>query len=89
VSEQSKTTTERIDTVDDLEVTVHYVMHAPSKSIYDSKEYEIYAGFADEIVVPLSLAKRIKSEVGLDLRHDDFRCAAEVRVVDEESSDSQ
>lgn len=88
MTDTPKTTTERVDTVDELEMSVHHIMHAGRNSLYDSKEYEVHAGFADELVVPLPLAKRIKSELGLDLCYDDFRCGAEVRVI-EESSDSQ
>lgn len=78
---ESESGVDRVDTLDELELSVHYVIgDHPAETI---EEYEVHAGFADEIVVPKSLVERAKTVTGVDIRTEDVRCAADIRVVDD------
>lgn len=81
MNEANERETERVDTVDELELSVHHVINA--EPLPHTEEYEIHAGFADELVVSKSLVERVKTVTGVDIRSEDVRCSAEIRVVDD------
>ena len=81
MSDKDESEVDRVDTVDELEISVNHVVN--SDPLLHTEEYEIHAGFADELVVPESLVEQAKTVTGVDIRSDDVRCSAEIRVVDE------
>lgn len=81
MNETKERETERVDSVDELEISVHHVVH--SGPLRHTEEYEIHAGFADELVVPKSLVEQVKTVTGVDIRTEDVRCSADIRVVDD------
>ena len=81
MSEQSESEADRIDTLDELELSVHHVIN--SDPLLHPEEYEIHAGFADEIVIPKSLVEKAKTVTGVDIRNERVRCGADIRVVDD------
>ena len=74
--------TERVDTLDELEVSVHHRVKTECRT--HEWDYEIHAGTADVIEVPKALAEMAKTVVGVDLQSDNIRCGAEIRVIDDE-----
>jgi hypothetical protein len=80
-SEQSESEVERVDTLDEVELSVHH--RIGHHTMVSSKEYEIHAGHADVIEIPRRLAETVKEVTGVDLTVRSVRCAAEIRVVDE------
>jgi hypothetical protein len=80
-SDRSGDGTERIDSLDELELSVHYVIG--DHPLETMEEYEIHAGHADEIAVPKSLVERAKTVTGVDIRREEVRCAADIRVIDD------
>ena len=82
MSDQSEAAVERVDTVDQLEISVNHVVN--SDPLLHTEEYEVHAGFADELVVPKSLVEEAKTVTGVDIRSDDVQCGAEITVVDDE-----
>lgn len=72
---------ERVDRLDELEVSVHHTVATRHRT--HRWEYEVHAGTADVVEVPKALAEMAKTVVGVDLKRDDIRCPAEIRVVDE------
>jgi len=80
-SEQHEAEIDRVDTLDELEVSVHHTVATRHRT--HRWEYEVHAGTADVIEVPTALAEMAKTVVGVDLQRDDIRCAAEIRVIDD------
>ena len=70
----------RIDHADEIEISVHHEVSTQHRS--HRWEYEVHAGHADVLEVPKPLAEMVKTVVGADLKRDNIRCAAEIRVVD-------
>jgi hypothetical protein len=81
MSKQDATDVERVDTLDEVELSVHHQIRY--NTMVSSKEYEIHAGHADVIEIPRKLAETVKEVTGVDLTTRSVRCAAEIRVVDE------
>ena len=71
----------RLDTADDLEISVHHNVRLQHRRHYE--EYEIHAGHADVLEVPFALAELAETVTGVDIESDKVRCAAEIRVIDQ------
>jgi len=72
---------ERFETLDELELSVHHTI--TTDPVRYQEEYEIHAGFADVIEVPVSLVEAAKTATGVDIRTERVRCGAEIRVIDD------
>lgn len=72
---------ERVERVDELEISVHHRIRGPDSA--GRPEYEIHPGFADVLEVPKRLVEAVKTQTGVDIRTDEVRCGAEIRVVED------
>lgn len=72
---------ERTDTLDEVELSVHHVVS--DDPLMATQEYEIHAGTADVIEIPRELAETVKTVTGVDIQTENIRCGAEIRVVEE------
>jgi hypothetical protein len=70
----------RIHTLDELELSVHHTITEPPRRSYE--EYEIHAGTADVIEIPESLVEAAKTVTGVDIRSEEIRCGAEIKIVE-------
>ena len=80
MSDQYEGDTDRITTLDELELSIHFIISDdPIRSI---EEYEIHAGMADVIEIPERLVETTKTVTGVDIRSQEVRCGAEIRIVE-------
>jgi len=72
---------ERIDTLGELELSVHYTIGQNPQRSYE--EYEIHAGTADVLQIPKPLVETAYTVTGVDIRDERVRCGAEIQVVED------
>lgn len=82
MSEQFKDGTKRIDTVEELELSVHHTIG--ENALRSDEEYEIHAGTADVLRIPESLVETTYTVTGVDIRNERIRCGADIRVVEDD-----
>ena len=80
-SEESEAAVERIDKLDDLEISVHHTVRLQHRT--HRWEYEVHAGMADVLEIPKPLAEMAKTVIGVDLERDNIESAAEIRVIED------
>jgi len=75
-------TEKRIDTLDELELTIHHTVAENPLRSYE--EYEVQAGTADALRIPESLVETANTVTGVDIRNEDVRCGAQIEVIEDE-----
>jgi len=87
MSDESTDISHRIDTLDELELSVHHVIRTnPMRS---TKEYESHAGNADEIKIPEKLVEVTKTRTGVDIRIEDIHCGADIQIIQADTVQSE
>jgi hypothetical protein len=79
---QAEESTERIDTPDELELSVHHTI--AENPLRSDEMYEIHAGTADVLRIPKSLVETAYTVTGVDIRDKRVCCGAKIKVVQDE-----
>jgi len=78
---QAEEATERIDTLEEMELSVHHTIG--ENPLRSDEEYEIHAGTADVLQIPKSLVETAHTVTGVDIRDERVLCGAEIQVVED------
>jgi hypothetical protein len=71
----------RVDTLDELELSVHHTIG--KNPLHSYEEVEVQAGAADVLKIPESLIETAYTVTGVDIRDENVRCGAEIEVVED------